>query len=373
MTESVLRIQEVCDELAYHISDSVDLKSTALVSHTLCISAQRQLFRHIALDPMYFPHNGADPLSVVFSNAQSKVEAAAQRLSAILVAKPHLLGCVRHLTVCTPPVVVELIANFQFPMLQKLSLVFDYSAPEEATLRCFRDLLASPLLREVEVSYVDLEDNPFTPFASLFETCSPRLESLAFNQIAFPSSIPTTSEPRQSRPQIKTLKLDDATNCGDWFMSSSCPFDFTHLRDVDVVAGDEQRDESLLLFLTSVRLSLTRLVFSNAPDIDLSEFPALTHLGINPAYGLSPLLPNNRVETLVFYLNLFRFEGGHGGQRYLAADKFVAEAQMPALRQVEVCVSGNGTFDQEVVEAHFPQLVAKGLVTVVNCTFPPSE
>jgi hypothetical protein len=41
---------------------------------------------------------------------------------------------------------------------------------------------------------------------------------------------------------------------------------------------------------------------------------------------------------------------------------------MPALRQVEVCVSGNGTFDQKVVEAHFPQLVAKGLVTVLNYT-----
>jgi hypothetical protein len=215
---------------------------------------------------MYYPHDGADTLSVVFNNARSKVEAAAQRLSVILVAKPHLLGCVRHLTVCTPPMVVELLANFQFPMLQKLSLVFDYSAPEEATLRFFRDLLASPLLREVEVSYVNFEDNPFTPFAFLFETCSPRLESLAFNQIVFPSSIPTTSEPRQSRPQIKTLKLDDATNCGDWFMSPSFPFDFTHLSDVDVMAGDEQRDESLLLFLTSVRLSLTRLVFSNGME-----------------------------------------------------------------------------------------------------------
>ncbi|KAJ7711090.1 hypothetical protein B0H14DRAFT_3021425 [Mycena olivaceomarginata] len=237
MTESVLRIQEVYDELAYHISDPVELKSTALVSRTLCISAQRQLFRHIALDPI-----------VVFNNARSKVEAAAQRLSVILVAKPHLLGCVRHLTVCTPPMVVELLANFQFPMLQKLSLVYT---------RFFRDLLASPLLREVEVSYVNFEDNPFTPFAFLFETCSPRLESLAFNQI--------------SRPQIKTLKLDDATNCGDWFMSPSFPFDFTHLSDVDVMAGDEQRDESLLLFLTSVRLSLTRLVFSNATDINLSD------------------------------------------------------------------------------------------------------
>ncbi|KAJ6534371.1 hypothetical protein B0H19DRAFT_1185873 [Mycena capillaripes] len=371
MTESILRIQEMSDELAYHISDSVDLKSVALVSRTLCISAQRQLFRHVALDPTYYPYNGADTWSVVFKNAQSKVEAAAQRLSAILVAKPHLLGCVQHLTVCTPPMVVELLANFQFPMLQKLSLVFEYSALEEATLRFFRYLIASPLLREVEVSYVDLEDNPFAPFASLFETCSPRLESLAFNQIAFPSSIPTTSEPRQSRPQIKTLKLDDATNCGDWFMSPSSPFDFTHLSDVDVMARDD--NESLLLFLTSVRLSLTRLVFSNATDINLSEFPALTYLGIDPAYGLSPLLPNNRVEKLVFYVDLIRFEKGHGRRRYLAADKFVAEAQMPALRQVEVYVSGNGTFDREVVEAHFPQLVAKGLVTVLNYTFPPSS
>ncbi|KAJ6631852.1 hypothetical protein B0H10DRAFT_1975317 [Mycena sp. CBHHK59/15] len=173
-TETVFRLQELCDLIVYHIalqSSSQDhLKSAALVCQTLCISAQSQIFRHVILDP-YRPdcaHFGEE-------SPTEAVTSVFHRLSAVLTASPHLLRHIRCLSVLARSKILILVSGIRFPLLGTIRFNFrDLLRPGPDLLGRVRDLIGSTSVREVELC--GLHGNFF---ASPFETSTPHLDSLS--------------------------------------------------------------------------------------------------------------------------------------------------------------------------------------------------
>ncbi|KAJ6536437.1 hypothetical protein DFH09DRAFT_1179003 [Mycena vulgaris] len=352
MAKAVFSIQELCDQIAQQITDDIafeelpydDLKSTALVCHTLCISAQSQLFRHVI--------------------------SAARRLAAILSASPHLLRYIRHLSIVAYSEILKPLATIRFPGLAKLCISFiDMELADAEVFLLIRDLIGLPSICEVEIR--DLDHTQFTSdhFTSLFETCTRSLGALICHGVC-PSSAPFTAGAIRlghERAQITRMKLHDSPSLGQWLMSPSCTFDFTSLADLEISHGLEARDSAVWAFLTSVRPPITRLSISTGGSnaLDLSQFPGLTCLELSPSDHLviSSLKSDNCVERLVFDVSETFWEFHHSGL-LSETDALVATFPLPALRDVEVWFNGYDVSDPNSVIAEFPQLNAKGSIVV---------
>ncbi|KAJ6576050.1 hypothetical protein DFH09DRAFT_1150273 [Mycena vulgaris] len=370
-TEAVFCIQELCDQIADHIALSTpsqdDLKSLALVCQALCISSQSQIFRHVILNPYELP--GSDGVGT--RTAPELALSAFHRLSAILATSPHLLRSIHHLSVFAKAEVLEPLSNIRFPALRKIRFDFDFlDLLDEGQLHILhgvRGFIGLPSIHEVEL--IALGELPLDSFASLFETCSPNLKALTFSDVELPATLPSVSlpRPRERRAQIKKLVLINTTeNLGNWFLSPSCPFEFTGL--VDVETG-RARDPALVQVLTSARLNISRLFIDGDfdLDIDLSDFPALTCLELYcpTVEVISSLKPDNCVETVVLHVLINGFGMGPSLQE---TDSSVFDSPMPALQQVEVRIRGpsNPRFRLDSVEHHFMQLHARGLLIVTD-------
>ncbi|KAJ7661046.1 hypothetical protein B0H17DRAFT_1212401 [Mycena rosella] len=343
--ETAFSLQEVCDEVTYHIAQDAssrnDLNSTALVCQRLCFSAQSHLFRHIILDPYQLP---AEYLHTPDS-ALAAAASAFHHLSAVLTSSPHLLRHIRQLSVLAQHETLVLVSRIHFPFLRTIQLDFcDTLWPDEDALHLARDLIGLPSIREVKVIGGTA---PPKLFPALFETCSRDLHSLAFIRLFPGFPFPTISVPRPSRgrPQIKRLKLISAESKGleDWFISPSCPFDFTNLVELE---WNSRHSTPLHQILSSARLGITRLAilskFIHHPN--LSEFPALTCLEIyySNHESISSLAPDNCLETIVLRVEVSAFHGRFGSHGMAVAavllskaDAVVATTAMPALQQVE--------------------------------------
>ncbi|KAJ7493824.1 hypothetical protein FB451DRAFT_1215511 [Mycena latifolia] len=375
----VFHIQELCDQIAHHIaldkSPKPDLNSVALISQRLCISAQSQIFRHVDLDrdpPDGFMHHPHATLTIALSRTR--------RLSAILTVSPHLLRRIRHLTVLGRLQVLELVSNMRIPLLQRIIINFaDTPCPDDGVLRLSRDLIGLASIREVAIvglyeRYEVPSDLRLDLFASLFETCTADIYSLSFISVSLTAALPTTPVRRSTgrRPHIKKLRLYNADDLAEWFLSLSCPFDFTHL--VEVETNAEAKTSDILQVLTSARLSLARLLITGdiLPSVvDLSEFPALTCLEIEYLHheAISTLKPDNLLETIALQVRVHSFEGS-ALDLFSSTDVFVANFPLPVLKQVEVKVFGPSNddfgFQLESVTGYFPHLLARGLLLVTD-------
>ncbi|KAJ7493829.1 hypothetical protein FB451DRAFT_1551167 [Mycena latifolia] len=383
-TEMVFRLQELCDQIACHITHEAsreDLKSAALVCHTLCISAQSHIFHHVGLDPWELPDG--DICTHDSETALSAASSASRRLSAILTASPHLLRHIRHLSVLGRSEILKLVSNLRLPLLRKIEINFqDTPWPDDDALHLARDLIGLPSVREVEIRELYMRlgmpgDLDLKLFPSIFDTCTRDLHSLAFISIIPTSTLPTTCKPRPSerRARIKRLQLRWTVNLGNWFISPSCPFDFTHLLEVETDAGKKNFD--LLQVLTSARLSITRLQMTGdlALLVNLSDFPALTCLEIHHSNieAISSLTPDNRVEIFGLHINVRSFERGLKSKAFSSTDAFIANFPLPVLQQVDVQIHGPANdwfgFELESVQRYFPQLASRGLLVVTDHRF----
>ncbi|KAJ7455796.1 hypothetical protein FB451DRAFT_1373097 [Mycena latifolia] len=386
----VFQLQELCDQIACHIalhdSSQADLKSTALVCQTLCSSAQSQIFRHVELDPWALPQGFMHDVDTALAAGAS----AARRLSAVLTASPHLLRHIRDLSVLAGSEILEFVSNLRFPLLRKIKIGFQTIWPDENVLRLSRDLIGLPSIREVEIVDlhigIDVPDDPrLNFFPSLFETCTRDISSLAFISVIPSSALPTTSAPRPTgqRAQINRLRLRWSERLGNWLISPSCPFDFTHLVDFETDATRKNSD--MLQVLTVARLSIIRLqmIGDLAFLVNFSEFPTLTCLEVyySNYEAIATLHPNNRVATIGLHAPVGAFEALEefkilgleapiGFDSVSSADAFIAKFPLPSLRQVEVQIYGpsNDSFGFKMASVidHFPQLASKGLLVVTD-------
>lgn len=159
--------------------------------------------------------------------------------------------------------------------------------------------------------------------------CPRYLHLLTFSK-GYPTSGPaTTPHSREERAQIKMLKLQVIVSCVEgWFTSSSCPFDFSNLAALET--GTPISAASSKFFSSPARFSIKEIYLSESDgdisaqpviplsftlvdpdiDVDLSQFPALASLPLDPrGHGvLSTLNANNCVEKLIFTVPVKRLE-----------------------------------------------------------------
>ncbi|KAJ6576131.1 hypothetical protein DFH09DRAFT_1361718 [Mycena vulgaris] len=379
-TQAVFRIQELCNQILQHLSldglSRADLKSTALVCHTLCTSAQSQLFCHIVLDPLLLHWGRHDTMSSMVKTSTLAV----RRLSAILTTSPHLRRCIHHLSVFAMAEILGPLSSIHLPALWSIHLNFLGLRQEEYNVMDWsRDWIALPSIREVQIANVGIRVD-VDSLAALFETHSSRLDSVSFTGVHPTSPSFTASRPRERRAQIKRLKLNETNNLSDWLTSPSSPFDFAGLVDIEMT--NRFQATALLQILNSARLTITRLEILNdfAFRVDLPDFPALTclelcysHIGSYSNYAvISTLNPRNCVEVLVLHVHVeaMTFTGRHTRHPLSAADALIANSTLPALRQVELRISGRSDddlgFESNSVKSCFPQLDAKGLLVVTD-------
>jgi hypothetical protein len=125
------------------------------------------------------------------------------------------------------------------------------------------------------------------------------------------------------------LKLQVIVSCVEgWFTSSSCPFDFSNLAALET--GTPISAASSKFFSSPARFSIKEIYLSESDgdisaqpviplsftlvdpdiDVDLSQFPALASLPLDPrGHGvLSTLNANNCVEKLIFTVPVERLE-----------------------------------------------------------------
>ncbi|KAJ6576144.1 hypothetical protein DFH09DRAFT_1150497, partial [Mycena vulgaris] len=363
--ETFFSIQELCDQFTHHIalnrSSQDDLKSIALVCHTLCNSAQSQIFRHIILDTP----------EVALSTVH--------RLSTILQNAPQLLRSIHSISVLVTSAILRPLSIIHFPVLRKIR--FDFLVtPWEALsdeLRFVRDFIGLPSIRDVELANLGMRPD-LDQLSFLLDTCTPHLQSFtAINLFPFSNTFTAPVLPPRGRcTKITRLKLDGTYNLDDWLVSPSSPFDITHLVDVEIRA---RNPSAMSRVLSAARFSITKLAFftQSVLDINLSDFPALMCLellvGHSTHHAISSLnLPDNRVQILVLCVWVDAFDGGGHSYSYSfsALDTLVTTSRMPALRRVEVRIVGrleNGSsFQIQSVRSYFPRLDAGGLLVVTD-------
>ncbi|KAJ7488393.1 hypothetical protein FB451DRAFT_1167825 [Mycena latifolia] len=366
--QTVFNIQELCDNIGYYISlhpsSHNDLKSTstALVSRRLSASVQSHIFRHITLDP------SAGPGPYVHDeNLRREVADSASHRLAVLRASPHLVRYVRHLTVLARAGILKPVLDTHFPHLRKISFNFVDTQwlPDDVSFT--RDCIALPSIREVELKHLR-GPLQFDQFASLFDGCNNRLDSLAFIGVYPSAPFRTESAPRPigQRAQIKRLEFIDSA-LGDWFISPSCPFHFTHLIEVEGDLGSSV----MLNVLTSARSTITRL-WINSGTLNLSKFPSLTCLelrGSPPGNLMASLKPDNRVKRLVLHIAIPPLDDAEifpqVAEYWSDIDVFIASLPMPALQRVEVLVrreTANANLGR--LRTCFRHLSARGLLAL---------
>ncbi|KAJ7280425.1 hypothetical protein C8J57DRAFT_125333 [Mycena rebaudengoi] len=373
MANQVFMIEELCDHITNDISlqdsSQADLKSTALVCRTLRYCAQSHLFRHVRLDREQNP-----------PHTQAATAAASRRLSTILTESPHLLGAIRQLTILAIPQILEplISRNIWFPLLQGARLNFweTLVPPDESALRFLESIIGLPSLFTLEISL--LQGVPFERFTSLFDNCSPNLCTLALRGLYIHAQASTRTLPIPildmppllvAARRIRITRLALGINSSDvekWLVSPQCPFDFTHLVDLDMPLRPTSPIPSLMF---AARSSITRLRLSfgrrRLPELRLSEFPALTCLETNrfTCDVISTLPPNNSVQRFVLDLEAVAIpnaKGVHTDPWFGSTDTLIANSQTLMPLQVALRVNNAAPdFDLDSVRGCFPLLREK--------------
>ncbi|KAJ7251995.1 hypothetical protein C8J57DRAFT_1665586 [Mycena rebaudengoi] len=353
-TDTVFGVQKLCDEVVHHISlhesSQEDLKSMALVSRRLCISAQARLF----LDVNELSYECLLPGELVLTEVTSLFH----RLATVLEISPHLAHCIRYLAVLARPELLILVSAIRLSLLQNIHFNFgDTSCVDDEVVRAVQNFIRLPSIRGVHFSGLSVGID-FAHFESLFDDCSPRLDVLISLRPAFAATT--------TRPLIKTLKMDDASVQDDWFFSPSCPLDFTRLISFE--------DYPLGGLLSSAHLAIVRLKVDRevARSLDLSKFPALTYLYLTEdgrdatelIQLISTLKSNNHVQKVALNAHSAPARSKH----FRDLDVFLANYTLPALREVEMHVvlqPVDRELDCAVIRA-LPQLEAHGLLSVTR-------
>ncbi|KAJ6565200.1 hypothetical protein DFH09DRAFT_1157833 [Mycena vulgaris] len=377
MADTVFSIQELCDHIAHQIEDNgldpshSDLKSLALVCQTMGIAAQSQIFHHVILDPAQLPRRASGETHTPLQVAHTSL-----RLSDILATSPRLLSLIRRLSIFANAGILEPLTTIQLPVLQQICVRFaEVPWSGDNVIRFTQRLIALPSIREVHV-VGGWHNYPLDLLESLFETCARSLESLSFHNVVVPPTpfTPGITRPRQQRLQIKRLKLLGTTSrLTDWLTSPLCPFDFTHLVDVEI--QPHPQDSTLVHLVTSARLSITRLgIFGRyVLDVNFSQFPVLKSLEIEllSYRALSNLSPQNSIEILLLHAPAHVILAPQRALDLLSrGDTAVAASPLPCLREVEIRVTTSFTFHPEVdlesMKACFPELKARGLLVLTS-------
>ncbi|KAJ7216026.1 hypothetical protein GGX14DRAFT_607180 [Mycena pura] len=383
MLPAIFAIQELCDEITYHIvysqCPSVDLQSATLVCRTLCLAAQPQLFRHVSLSPYELPWRQDTPPSFL--------AAAARRLASTLAHSPHLLPYIHSLGILCTVDTMQPLSTFQFPALKAISFVFgDTKSPDKDVLQWAHGWIALATMQEVVITG-RCREIQVDHLGILFEGCSPNLIALTIYVTlkSTPTSAPISFRPGH-RAHISRLALTSSGHTSAWLASAASPFEFSGLVDLNVIGFLEPAMKILgparrtitrlqtiagraLTSLAPIFLRLKHWLLDLSENIDMSDFRALEYLemGCSNPRVITTLPPDNSVRRLVVYVSVLGINEGRDKQAFSDIDILVTKSPMPALRDVEIRVGGSSkSFDLNFIKSLCPQLAAKYKLVVTD-------
>ncbi|KAJ7469705.1 hypothetical protein FB451DRAFT_1255329 [Mycena latifolia] len=327
-------------ELRGHIVDFLhdsneDLKSCALVARAFTFLAQGHLFNRVELTrasgflaDLFHPNN----------------DGSATRLREIMEEAPHLRPLVRQVYVMMDLDILTQLEKMHLTHVKYLTLVNSQSVSIPA-LGVARHLLALPSLSTLFIDslFPDLAGLKF-----LFERCTPTLRTLHLHYIGFSSAsevseppVATAVSPRVPLTHLRLLQTSPAI--AEWFLDPMCPFDFSHLQDVDIY---NTVSPALVEVLEAARATLNVLYIHARivpAGISLASFPALKKLRLvgipsdlataltmfPPAlYGLEQLL----LASTLFHAN------SPPNDALQRIDLLLSRLHVPALIRVEVSI-----------------------------------
>ncbi|KAJ7433992.1 hypothetical protein FB451DRAFT_1470381 [Mycena latifolia] len=295
-----------------------DLRSTSLVSRTLCAASQPHLFHTV---------------SFWWDNGHS-----AQRLHRLLESSPHLIPYIRQLDVPLRAAVLTELADVRFSGLREIQLGRAHNSSCPMTLA--QQLISGlPLLRKLTLLGVV---RPFADFGDFFHNLPSSIDALHFDASMLTGTEPTAPFHGQ-RLQIKELKLVHSRRLGDWLAHPSMPFEFSQLQRIEIT---EECTHAISHILDCARLSIAHLSMPAdviAEDQDLSRFPALNKLEIT-MYEENTENKRPRADPAVIR----------------EIDIAIATTPMPVLGHVEVEFTVSVS-EQEVDlwQTYFPRLAGK--------------
>ncbi|KAJ7814048.1 hypothetical protein B0H13DRAFT_1925041 [Mycena leptocephala] len=296
-----------------------DLRSCSLTACSLLPTAQSHIFCDISV---FHPKNATDdPLTAqedrVFTSA------AFGCLCGALSDSPHLKRHIRSASITTDLGVVILLADMDLSNLCELDLYSDGSGGLDGPLiEPLQRLIGLPSIRRLAFNFATQD--------STLEIPLPALDLDA------------------PRTAITHLALENSPATADWLIDTDCPFEFTHLVDVTIIAS---MSDSLRLLVASAQLTIQGITLA-AEDIapapfDLAPLSALTriHLRVPHVWDIVHLFPSisdlnyvNAIRTITFHLEDFdESEWTADVEAHLVQfDSALAKLPFPALKEVVV-------------------------------------
>jgi hypothetical protein len=228
--------QELLDKIVGSVCDTEDLRSCAISASSLLPTAQMLLFSDISVDHPR-KYTGNPPTE---DEDRTFTAAAFRRLASLLIDSPHLVRYIESVSTTAYLDVVTVLADMNLSHLCDLTLCGDVSNSIDGTLiEPVRRLIALESMRRVKIR-ADFS-------AEILSAPPPHLTELVFDDaeenggsciVSLAAGAPCT--------EVKYLTLYNSPGIADWLVDVDCPFDFTHLLEVVVLASMSDGTRKLL-------------------------------------------------------------------------------------------------------------------------------
>ncbi|KAJ7657168.1 hypothetical protein DFH06DRAFT_1131692 [Mycena polygramma] len=187
MPPQALQIQEICDFVCDFLPKATtstyhaDLSACALISPIFTSSAQRHIFRRIAL----------------FSSLPLNLARATRSMRSVLQKSPHLIRFIRDLSIeADSDVMVPLLAGLQFTHLETFSLI----APIENTpsgylipiLRPAASIIALPSVQNIYLHFLTCD---IASLCALFHQRTATLDAVSLRHVKITHLLPAATVP----------------------------------------------------------------------------------------------------------------------------------------------------------------------------------
>ncbi|KAJ7894898.1 hypothetical protein B0H14DRAFT_3426506 [Mycena olivaceomarginata] len=271
-----LQVPELLDYIVGFLRDDrTALRSCATSSRILTPVAQHHLFYWIM--SLQLQENYITPA----------------RLRVILADSPHLAPLIRRINLSISVEADTELASVGLSHMQELGvqcMAGGTNHIHESTFDTARLLIGLPSVRRVEVigSYLDLR---LLKLGRLLGDCTSHFKEIVFQhafitQTLAGGDLPWPPAAKNMCTRLTRLSLVGSDSLMTWLVNDACPFNISHLVDVNVSGGIQANGMHKYTqpFLERAWFTLQRLRFSMAlvspahggPFIDLTRFPALT-------------------------------------------------------------------------------------------------
>ncbi|KAF7354316.1 hypothetical protein MVEN_01120000 [Mycena venus] len=260
-----------------------DLRACALVSRSWVDRAQSHIFWKIDIGHL------------------NCLEILWERLQRTLETSPHLIRYIRRLRIGldeqTPLSVLSRICNFAFTHLECVRTHIWGNLILQTALS-FQRLFGLPTLRYVKLIVTRTPDSG--SFPNIFERCSPAVRQLHLHFSGdLPPSLPGIPRYHARAPiRLVSLGIKTSGSLNPQLLPTLHPFSLSHLKALSISSLSGIAWDELAPIMGTIEI-LSIIVQRSHTGLDLSAFPRLSVLCIEPVVGLDDSIQANIIETIV--------------------------------------------------------------------------